>query len=359
MLKKSLTFITIIGFCSFLISWGALGHKTINGQCPGSFPTTMAAFGVWTDSLALHGSDADNRKNSDPSESPKHFIDIDSYSEFNSIGRIVSTYDSIVNLHGLSTVIKNGTLPWATKNTYDSLVVDFKKLNWHKAMLDASDLGHYVGDGHMPLHLASNYDGQKTGQSGVHSRYETTMVSAYITNLSNYTTEPVNLVTDVQNYIFTYIYKNQKLVDSVLLADKYATQLAGNTNSTQYTAALWGKTQFTRTLFKNASHALAELIYSAWVEAGNPPYGAKLVPNILNNPLTDKQLLVYPNPTDGKINFIGNIIIKTEVRDIAGKILGAYYDNHIDLRNLSNGVYLLNIYGKDGKFYNEKILLTK
>jgi hypothetical protein len=183
MIKKIYPVISLFILIIFLSSWGAVGHRIINNKCPASFPSAMTGFQMWKDSLTTNAANADNRKNSDPNESPKHFIDIDNYSEFLSKGRIASTYDSIVAIHGLSNVIYNGTLPWATLNMYDTLVVDFKKLKWHKAMLDASDLGHYVADGHMPLHLTANYDGGKTNQSGIHSRYESTMVSAYQSNL--------------------------------------------------------------------------------------------------------------------------------------------------------------------------------
>src|ERR1035437_1713276 len=187
MIKKTYPVISLFILVILLSSWGSVGHKIINSKCPTSFPETMTGFQIWMDSLANNASNADTRKNKDPNESPKHFIDIDSYSEFNSTGRIASTYDSIVSQHGSSTVISYGILPWATLNMYDTLKVDFQKLKWHKAMLDASDLGHYVADGHMPLHITANYDGQKTNQSGIHSRYESDMVGDYITSLSNYT----------------------------------------------------------------------------------------------------------------------------------------------------------------------------
>ena len=39
-------------------------------------------------------------------------------------------------------------------------------------MLYAAILAHYVADGHVPLHAVVNYDGQLTGQQGLHSRWE-------------------------------------------------------------------------------------------------------------------------------------------------------------------------------------------
>ncbi|MFA5045410.1 MAG: T9SS type A sorting domain-containing protein [Paludibacter sp.] len=358
MFKKIYPVVTLLVLSLTFVSWGWLGHQTISGKCPESFPASMAGFSVWGDSLALHGSDADNRKGSDSNESPKHYIDIDSYAEFNSTGRIASTYDSIVKIHGSGFVINNGTLPWATLNMYDTLVVDFRKLKWHKAMLDASDLGHYVGDGHMPLHLTENYDGRMTGQSGIHSRYESTMVSNYISQLSNYSGDSIHFINNVNKYIFDYIYTNYHYVDSVLAADTYAMNQSGNNTSAQYYAALWSKTHFTTTLFHNASHSLAELIYSAWIEAGRPPFYAKTVSNsIINTPVDN--ISVYPNPTQGIVNLKGNSVFKTDVFDMTGKLLEIYTDNQFDLSNLSNGIYILSIYSKEGKLTKEKVLLAK
>ena len=329
----------------FLVSWGSKGHSIINRKCPESFPASMNAFRIWADSLSMHASDADSRKSADKSESPKHYLDVENYAEFISTGRIASTYDSIVSRHGSSSVISNGTLPWATMNMYDTLKADFIKCKWHKAMLDASDLGHYVADGHMPLHISANYDGQDTGNSGIHSRYESSMVSSYQSELNFYSGDSVHAVSNVPNYIFNYIYFNHRYVDSVLIADTYATKLAGNTSSNTYTTALWNKTTFTKGLFHNASHTLAELIYNAWSEAGKPAFGV-----VNNTPIiTETSISVYPNPTKGVLNVQVKDLLRVDVSNITGTSAGLFYNNNIDLSKLPNGIYLLNIYCKNGR----------
>ena len=65
----------------------------------------MSAFYSWRDSLALHASDADNRKSSDTAESRRHFIDIDEYGIFNATGRIPQTLDSLYALYGYNIVM--------------------------------------------------------------------------------------------------------------------------------------------------------------------------------------------------------------------------------------------------------------
>ena len=354
MIKKIYPIVSLFVLCFFLVSWGGVGHRTISSKAYLSFPSSMVGFNAWATPLTDHASDADTRKSSDPNESPKHFLDIENYAEFVSTGRIALTYDSVVTKHGASWVINNGTLPWATLDTYNLLVDDFKKLNWSKAVLDAADLGHYVGDGHQPLHISANYDGQKTGQKGIHSRYESDLVADYLSDISNYTGSSVQVVTNVNSYIFAYIYKNHKYLDSVLIADTYATSTAGDNTSSTYYAALWSKTQFTTTLFKNASHALAELIYTAWVAGGSPAYGATALSQINGNIIS-----VYPNPTKGIITMESDNILKTEVCGVTGKSLGSFTGKQIDLSNLANGLYILNIYAKEGLLQKEKIMLAR
>lgn len=341
--------------CLVMLSWGYLGHQNINYKAPVCLPTAMTGFGVWTDSLSIHGSDADNRKSSDSNEGPRHYIDIDNYSEFIAKKRIASTYDSIVKIHGVNFVISNGTLPWATRVAYDSLKNAFKKHQWHNAMLYASDLGHYVADGHMPLHITSNYDGAQTGQNGIHSRYESTMVANYISLLTNYSATSAQTVPNVNLYIMNYIYKNQLYVDSVLKADTYATTSAGNSTSTQYYTALWTKTRFTTTLFKNASRALADLIYSAWVEVGSPVYGSKLLNGV--NPAVDNNLSVYPNPSSGKVWINSTNILRIETFSCNGSRVSIDNSNVLDFSTLSNGIYVLKIYENNGTVHHNNVML--
>jgi len=298
MIKRILSGLGMIAVAVILISWGSTGHFKISTDCSLSFFQQMAQFSAWPTYLAAHASDADDRKDTDPTEAPKHYIDIDTYASFNTTGRIPQTWDSIIAQNGTIWVTNEGILPWATLATYDSLKNAFFHYDWTKAMFFAADLGHYVGDGHMPLHITKNYNGDNTGNSGIHSRYESTMISAYVSQII-YTGDTVKIIPDVNKYVFNYIYKNHQYVDSVLAADNYAHSLSSNYYSTIYKAALWDKTRnFTTQLFKNASHALAELIYNAWVEAGSPPVGSSGI-SIVSAESGLGINGIYPNPVKG------------------------------------------------------------
>jgi polyhydroxybutyrate depolymerase len=68
---------------------------------------------------------------------------------------------------------------------------------------------------------------------------------------------------------------------------------------------------------------------------------------------------IYPNPTSGIINIIGDNIIKINVFDIYNNFQGAFYGKQIDISSFTSGLYILNIYSMDGTIRKEKIVLVK
>jgi hypothetical protein len=325
-----------------LSSWGSVGHRKINQHAPASLPYGMAFLKTsWTILLANHASDADYRKQTDPNESPKHYIDIDDYPEFVQSGKIPMSWDSVTSLHGESFVIDKGILPWATIAAYDTLKNCFQRKDWNKAGLIASDLGHYVADGHMPLHITRNYNGQYSNQNGIHSRYESTMIGNN-QNQINYPDDSALFIPNVKSHVFSYLYNNYPYVDSVLYADHVADSIAGGTSGSTYYSALWGDAQnFTIDLFKRASYALAGLIYTAWVEAGSPD----MSPSSMEEFSSVHALLgeIFPNPGKGIIH-----IPVTVRKDNSGMSLEVYNSSGNLQTVLTNGL----IHGSNTLFWD-------
>jgi hypothetical protein len=290
-LKKKLLLPFLILLTLILCGWGKTGHKIINTNTVLSFPPQMKEFMNWSGPLALHASDADYRKGDDSTEGPKHYIDIDSYPEFVSTGRISEDYDSIVTAHGESFVIDQGILPWAIIAAYDTLEKCFERKDWDKTVLVAADLGHYVADSHQPLHITKNYN-----PGGLHSRYETGMVDRYQSQIV-YSGDSVQFVQNIPDFVFTTIYNNYIYVDSVLNADVQAKAVNSDTKSDAYYQALWNITgSFTIKLFKSASYKLACLIYTAWMNAGSPLPSATDIRSMENSKMTFQLMQNYPNP---------------------------------------------------------------
>ena len=267
---KFVTYITMIAAMLLLCSWGEKGHQKINSASAHYLPARLKRYKGWSEKLSAHGSDADNRKRFYQTEGIKHYIDIDDYQEFNETGKIVEGKQEAIDKYGIDYMKKNGTLPWATDSTYHALVDQYRTRQWNKVILTAADLGHYVGDGYMPLHLTINYDGKNTGQTGIHSRYESKMINKYVDSISVKRSR-LHKIKDTNRFIFTYIYDNYQYKDSLLNADKFAFEAAGHAYNDLYYQILWNKTKgFTAKMIGNASKSVEELIRAAWIEAGRP-----------------------------------------------------------------------------------------
>jgi len=301
-----MAFVTFVfGIVAIAYAWGFTGHKIINRKAPMHLPTEMNSFK--TDSLFYesHSVDADIRRdNSDTSfyaERWRHFLDIDDYPNYQSLPRDLNT---LIGLYGWERVKQNGLNPWVTQWLVDSLTAQLARGDLTTAKYTMSDLGHYVADAHQPLHCTVNYDGQFTGNYGIHSRYETSMINTYQSQLRVYP-DSIQYVSSPLDFIFEYIYHSNSLADSVLAADDYAKSTSGwngsGTPPPNYYAALWQKTQsFTQDQFQQATVALASLWYTAWVNAG---LSTTVNESLQNIPHEYMLMQNYPNPFNPATNF--------------------------------------------------------
>lgn len=250
-------------------AWGGSVHKLLNRAATWHLPPSFQGFSIWVDDLETLSTAADERKCCVDGERIKHYIDIDDYPEFFS-GTLPHSWDDIVARYGLSRVEGNGTVPWAIEDSYAALVTLFEAEDWEEAVSVAADIGHYAGDLHNPLHLTVNYNGQLTGQYGVHSRYESGMTNRHLGELEPAHGMATDL-TDPLESMFSWIDDQYPGVELILSADRVATEATGNTSSEVYYTALWDEVGFeTQKWLTAASLAIASLWYSAWVDAGSP-----------------------------------------------------------------------------------------
>ena len=338
-----------------IFGWGSVGHSIINRNSTKHFPSSMIGYASWSEFLAQHASDADYRKSSDPTESNKHYIDIDNYPEFFT-GNFPYSIDTLISRYGLDYVNQQGILPWATKATFDSLTAALQRRDWQRAKLLAADLGHYVADGHQPLHITRNYDGQYTGQRGIHSRYETQMINRFQSNII-ITPQSITYVNDQLDFIFNYLFEAYSYLDDLLRADSIAKSVAGNTNSETYYLTLWNYSQtFTKYLFQKASERLASLIYTAWINAGSPQLPQTLVEEFSLIPTKITLYQNYPNPFNPVTHITYDLPVDTRVQlkiyDVLGREVATLVDEFqkagvhnktFDASGLSSGVYVYRI----------------
>lgn len=258
------------------LGWGDRGHQYVNSLAIDLLPNSIKPFyeenRAW---VVTHSIDPDLWKREYRIEAPKHFIDLDTWG--NEIAQnYPSDYWLACGLLGKAAVDKNGTVPWRIAEYYGKLVNAFRKRDARGVVEISAWLGHYVGDIHVPFHAAANYDGQLSGQKGLHVRFETEMLNRQITpddlkqNLT--TRKPVrnykskNLVEEA----FGWARESLRLTTPILDADKSAAQ-GGKNYDDAYYQAFGAKTRsIALSRLQEAGRQLSWLWVSAWQEAGSP-----------------------------------------------------------------------------------------
>jgi FlgD Ig-like domain len=254
-------------------AYGFSVHRMVNRSATTHLPSGFQGFAQWATELEELSTAADERKSSVPGESIKHYIDIDDYPEFFA-GTLPQSYTAMVSQYGQSRVDGNGTVPWAIESSYQDLLGAFLNEDWTAAVAAAADLGHYVADTHSPMHLTVNYNGQLTGQNGIHSRHESQMTGQHLAELEPLPSPASTaIVNSLLPALFGWIDGLYPGVQLILDADLTAEAAAGgSTSGSTYYDRLWTEVGDETTVWvRDASIHLASLWYSAWVQAGSPP----------------------------------------------------------------------------------------
>ncbi len=251
-------------------AWGTVGHRAIAARYGDNLPLALQPLRANDAWVIQHVMDPDIRKSSVPSEGYRHYIDIDLYPEY-AQGTLSHDRATLEQQYGFATVQSRGIVPWAIGEVVDSMSTAMAGGDWELVKLLTADLCHYVGDLHQPLHCTYNYDGQYTGNNGLHSRYETTMLNQYQAQLA-FTSGEAVLEPSAVDAAFVDAGDSQSLVSGLLAADAAAKNAAGgSTSSGTYYAELWNRTR-TMTLqrLSAAAIATASLVTTAWFDAGLP-----------------------------------------------------------------------------------------
>ncbi len=155
-------------------------------------------------------------------EPKNHFLDLDweGYGRypFNGLPR---DYAAGVAKFGRERVEEMGTLPWRAEEFHGNLRRAFEAygrrgpFGQFDILFFSASLAHYVSDGHVPFHAVVNYDGQLTGQHGIHSRFETALFERYRDRL---TIAPKSIapVLNPRDFMFDRIIEGTQLVPPIL-----------------------------------------------------------------------------------------------------------------------------------------------
>jgi hypothetical protein len=212
-------------------------------------------------------------------EPPNHFLDID-HQAFGPypFAALPRDYSDAVQKFGRDFIHQQGLLPWRTSEFYGRLVREFEALKrtpppgyaTDNIVLFAAVIAHYVSDGHVPLHSVVNYNGQMTGQDGIHSRWEAELFERHRASLK-IAPPPVTPVTAPRDAMFDVLLASNRDSSNVLDSDRQAAAGREFYDDAYFEALAKGTLSTLERRLNDSISAVASFITGAWEMAGKPP----------------------------------------------------------------------------------------
>lgn len=322
-MKKLFLTLSIVLLCPLLSpGWGFFAHRTIAQLAVYALPASMRGFYYrHLGEIVKLSTAPDERRDQDPTEAGKHFIDMDHYGE-DPFGLMPKAWEKATAKYTADTLRKYGTVPWVVTEVKEKLTEAFKQRDTVAIIRLSADLGHYVADAYVPLHTTENYDGQLTNQQGIHSLWESKLPERHIADYK-LDCEPAKYVKDSQAAIWQVVQESYGFLGDTFDQEEAVTRKY--TPETKYVFShKYGKTRRTYSdAFADSYHEkvggevafrlklaptmVASLWLTAWKDAGSPDLDGLLARKTTKeekakldeelkawskNELVDKQLLL-------------------------------------------------------------------
>jgi hypothetical protein len=258
-------------------AWGVVGHRLIMARAIDLLPPELKPFFVkHRDEIVVRVVDPDTWRVAGWPENAHHFLDfgVPEYGKppFTELPR---DYDAALQKFGRSTLERNGLLPWRLAEFFGQLRRGFEGFGRQSGfattdvILFSASMSHYIQDAHQPFHGTDNYDGQLTGQRGIHARFETNLIERFQSRLTLNPAAPTP-IANPRDESFRVLIDSYQLVDGILQADKKAVAGKDSFDDDYYEKLFAAVKPVIDRRISEAISATASLIMGAWEAAGRP-----------------------------------------------------------------------------------------
>ncbi len=191
---------------------------------------------------------------------------------------------------------EHGILPYHLLKMQRDLTEAFRTKSTARILRLSAEMGHYIGDAHVPLHTTMNYNGQLTNQVGIHGFWESRLPELYADSEYDFFVGKAQYIENQRDYFWNIVLESHQLLDSVLLIEKELSQIfppdkqfcyeerLGQTIRTQcegYARAYHERMNgMVEKRMRDSILAIASSWYTAWVDAGQPDLGKLLSPTL-------------------------------------------------------------------------------
>lgn len=265
-------------------AWGFVPHEDINEQAVYALPASLFPFyRELLLQIRQRATQADKRCYAVAGEKQHHYIDMEAYEL--PAGRRLAEREA-TELYGSSFLEAHGDLPWHIMRVKKRLTAAFRRQDLAAILRLSADLGHYIADAHVPLHTSANYDGQLTGQEGIHAFWETRLPALFSHTYDFFSGEQASYLPDPAKAAWAAIWQahnlSQRLLklhrevrDAYPAAWQYAYERKGNSlrklQSRPYSALYHQQLAgMVEEQMLGSVRLLASFWYTCWVDAGSP-----------------------------------------------------------------------------------------
>jgi hypothetical protein len=179
-----------------------------------------------------------------------------------------------------------GVLPYNLLRMKNRLTDAFYRKDVAGILRHATDIGHYIGDAHVPLHTTENYNGQLTNQVGIHAFWESRLPELFADETYDYFVGAAEYIDDPATYFWDVVLTSHSYLDSVLTVEKslsetfpadkqfcYEERLnrTVRTQCKEYAAAYHQRLDgMVESRMQASIHSIGNVWYTCWVDAGKP-----------------------------------------------------------------------------------------
>lgn len=265
--------------------WGFYAHSLINRQAVFSLPPEMMSlYKSEIEFITEKAVNPDRRRYAVVGEAEKHYIDLDHYGD-SALYLLPKYWPEAIEKFPEDSLRAHGIGPWSAYLTFLSLTKAFEQRNKAAILRLSADLGHYLGDLNVPLHTTKNYNGQLSGQDGIHGFWESRVPELLAKDYSFWVGK-AEYVEKPQLAIWDAVEAAHAMVDSVLRIERELTanfpsdqkfsyeerngltvRVYSRDFTTAYALAL--DHQVERQMRKSIK-MIADFWYTAWINAGQP-----------------------------------------------------------------------------------------
>jgi hypothetical protein len=270
-------------------AWGFFGHRLINRLAVFTLPPEMVGFYKTNiDYLTENATRPDSRRTVVPGEAPRHFLDVDAYGD-SALTTLPHSWADAVARYGEDSLMRHGIVPWQVARMKYQLTEAFRSRDADNILRLSADMGHYIADACVPLHTTRNYNGQFSGQRGIHGFWESRLPEVLSSGYDFFVGPPQYLENPTATF-WTVVARSHAAVDSVLRFEKeltgkftddrkYGFEERGNATvrvysrdfTNEYHQRLNGQVERQLRL---AVQLVGSYWYTCWVDAGQPDLDA-------------------------------------------------------------------------------------